>query len=889
MKKKYFRPISIVLGIFLFVFLIINFGLNIWLKNNLADYIKNNSEYIVSYKKLDVDLGTGNIFLAGVTINNKNPQNLDILGFQGTVDTLSVARLGIIDAVFNKKITTSDLVLKNPNLNIILPQKSKDKKKKKQNDIVLENIKITNGNIHIFKATKQKFLSVKDFNLMVENLQMSEETAEEKLPFIFDQYEISGKNFFFRPDNVYAFTAKYITTTDGQMSLKDFAMTPLLSYANFTKFFPKKRNLFDFKSSEMEFKDMVLKDDKITLTKVRFENSDLKMFTTNVKPLEKKKSFTYDVQLQDVLLNNAKIEILNPNGTPLFGAGNLTMKINKFAMNEQTAKGNIPFQYEDFSIAGQKVNYISPTQNVNVASLLINQKVADLRNISIKPTSSRSDKTLMDLAIQQVYLKINEWNFVENKLKLNIDNILVNQLNGKITASNQTAKKVAKPNFAGIEFPLVIKNVSLKNSNLEYDKGNQPLIFKDLNANIQNIELNEKTVKEGIPFKMGFYSLSSRNFNYKTKFYNMSSSLLKVNKNTIQISNFAMLPTVSRAQFIRMIPAEKDLYDIKVNQIAVNGSWDFFSNNKFLDASDVKLNGVNANIFRSKIPKDDLSEKPLYSKLLRSIKIPMYIQNLAINNSLLIYEEDTKKSEGPGKLTFNNFNLVAKNINSGKMKGKPTQVPISINCMFMNASPMKVKWSFDTANMGDAFAISGNVSDLPASRINPFIEPYLKVRATGLISDLIFNFKGNPKGINGTLNLKHQALKIAIIKETGEKNKILSAVANIFVRSDSDKYPEAVQVEGVERDPTKSFFNLFWKGIEQGLKKTLIGVNAPKTEETIKKTVSEAKTTVANVKGTLKDANSTVKSEIQSVKGEEKKPVKKNKGLKNIFKKKSEN
>lgn len=89
---------------------------------------------------------------------------------------------------------------------------------------------------------------------------------------------------------------------------------------------------------------------------------------------------------------------------------------------------------------------------MNVASLLINQKVADLRNISIKPTSSRSDKTLMDLAIQQVYLKINEWNFVENKLKLNIDNILVNQLNGKITASNQTAKKLQNPILRELNF-----------------------------------------------------------------------------------------------------------------------------------------------------------------------------------------------------------------------------------------------------------------------------------------------------------------------------------------------------------------------------------------------------------------------------------------------------
>ena len=140
MRNKYFRIFAIVAGIFFLIFLILNFGLNFWIKNNLDSYIKKNSDYIVSYKSLDVDLGTGNIKATGLTINNKNPQKLDILGFQGTVDTLSIARLGIYDAIFNKSISTSNLVLSKPNLNIILPQKDSTKKKKSQSDIILKNI-----------------------------------------------------------------------------------------------------------------------------------------------------------------------------------------------------------------------------------------------------------------------------------------------------------------------------------------------------------------------------------------------------------------------------------------------------------------------------------------------------------------------------------------------------------------------------------------------------------------------------------------------------------------------------------------------------------------------------------------------------------------------------
>ena len=887
MKKKYLKIFSIVAGIVLLLFVFANFGLNFWLKHHLPNYIKSQSEYVVTYKTLDVDLGTGTVFSTGITINNKNPDRTDKIGLQGTVDTLSVARLGFYDMVFNKTVNISDLKLASPNLNIILP-KSRDKKgRTNKNEFAFKNITINNGNIQVYQSTKQKAFSVRDLNLRVENLQMNDDSMQNELPFTFDHYTVNGKNLFVRPDNIYAFTAKYMSTKEDQISVKELAVIPLLSYQNFKRFYPEKRNLFDFKSSEMEFKNIALKDNRINLQKVRFENPELKMFTTNVKSPEKKKNFPYDVQLDDVLLNNAKINIVKPNGSPLFSAGNLTLNINQLVMNEETAKGNIPFQYNDFKIVGKQINYVSNSENVKAGAVSISPKWADFRNISVNPTVSTSDQTLLDFTVQNVNLKIKEWNFRNRKLKFNIENILVNGLNGKIVGAEHP--KTKKPNFEGVSFPLIIKNVNLKNSNLTYTKGNQPLILKDLNANVQNIQWDESRGKSTVPFTIGFYSLSSRNFKYETKFYHLSASLLKWNKNAAQISNFAMKPKVSRAQFIRMIPTEKDLYTITANQISMKGNWDFISARPFLKASQVTLGEVNANIFRSKIPKDDLSEKPLYSKLLRSIKFPLLIENLDLKNSVLTYEEDTKKSDGPGTLTFNRFNMNVKNINSGKMKGNSSVVPIAINCLFMNASPMNVKWTFNTADLTDSFSISGNVGDLPAARINPFIEPYLKIRATGFISDLLFSFKGNREGLTGSLKMKHENLKISVLKKDGEKNTVLSAVANIFVKSNSGNYPESVEVEKVERDKTKSFFNLFWRGIEQGLKKTLIGKNAPKTEKTIKETIGNTKSALEENKKVLKQTKLEVAEKTGLIKEkvqQTKEKIKEKTDFEKIFKKK---
>jgi hypothetical protein len=359
----------------------------------------------------------------------------------------------------------------------------------------------------------------------------------------------------------------------------------------------------------------------------------------------------------------------------------------------------------------------------------------------------------------------------------------------------------------------------------------------------------------------------------------MSVGLLKLNKNSVQVNNFAMKPLVSRAQFIRMIPVEKDLYDIKASQITAAGSWDLFSQNKFINATNVTIQSADANIFRSKIPNDDPKEKPLYSKLLRSIKFPMYINNLALKDSKLVYEEDTPESAGPGKLTFSNFNMNVKNLNSAKAKGKPTKVDIKINCSFMNLAPLSVNWGFDVANQNDVFTISGRTANLPAQGINPFIRPYLHVTATGTIQEMLFNFKGNPAGLSGSFNLKHKDLKVTVLdKNNREKKGVLTAIANLVVKSDSGNLPDDVMVEDVKRDPTKSFFNLFWKGIEMGLKKTLIGINIDKTEKTVKKTVSAVK----DMKQSVKD----IKQEIKNTNSKEE-PAQKKKGfLKNIFKKK---
>ncbi|MCD9618501.1 hypothetical protein [Chryseobacterium gleum] len=878
--RKWVKRLLISFGVLAGILLAANFGVNIWLKTQLPDYIKKNTDYKVSYKTLDVDLASGNIFATGISVNSKDPQNTDVIGLQGTIDTLKISRFGIYDAVFNKRISSSDLLLAKPSLNVILAKPVDRKTGKKRNPVLFENIRISDGKIAVFRHTKQKFLSVEKLDLFVENLQMTEESVEDKLPVVFDRYSIKGEMFFFRPDNIYAITISKINTENGQMSVDNFRLIPLLSLGRFKKFYPEKVQLFEFSIPKMEFKDVVLNKNKVSLANADFKNPVLAVYNTGVKGKKNEKKSNFEVDLKNIKLNNAIVRISKPDGNKLLSVGNLNLNINQLMFNKETSEQIIPVGYKDFTVAGRDIEY-SNHQNITLRSLALKPTSGEIRDVVLSGGNSETGKLIEGLRTDHIAFNINKLEFADKKLDLDLKDLLIENVNGTFTAGEKKQNNAGGPDIVK---SIIIRKASLKNSNIIYDKGKQPLAFRDLNATFNGIELSPKPDHKGLSFKVKDYYLTTRNFAYKTQFYNISLGLLKLNKNRIQVNNFAMKPLVSRAQFIKMIPVERDLYDLKAGQIIAEGVWELFSQNKMINASHVVIQSADANIFRSKIPKDDPKIKALYSKMLRSIKIPVTVNNLDVKNSVLVYEEDTPESMGPGKLTFSNFNMNVKNLNSAKIKGKPTRVDIKINCSFMNLSPLSVNWNFDVADQSDKFAISGKTSNLPASGINPFIRPYLHVTATaGTIQEMLFNFKGNPAGLHGTFNLKHKDLKIAVLnKNNHEKKGFLTAVANVFLKSDSGSFPEAVTVEDVERDPTKSFFNLFWRGIEQGLKKTLIGKNVEKTEKKVKDAVSSVK----DMKQSVKEIKQEIKNKKETSAPKEEEKKEKKGFLKGIFRKK---
>ncbi|HEX8563627.1 MAG TPA: hypothetical protein VF676_11670 [Flavobacterium sp.] len=374
---------------------------------------------------------------------------------------------------------------------------------------------------------------------------------------------------------------------------------------------------------------------------------------------------------------------------------------------------------------------------------------------------------------------------------------------------------------------IVVSEVSVEKGSLRTFDFNDDLTLQvhNVNAEVDGILVTDAILERKIPFDFDTYSIRYDSLYYKpNKFYHVTTKAFTSSKSELTVKNVAYVPEYSRAEFVKAIPAEKDLFAVNVGSLTVTQmDWGFKKNRFFFHSGAVILNTLFANIYRAKMPPDDLTKKPLYSQLLREIDFDLKVDTLAIRNSSLEYEEEKTFEKGAGLLTFRKFNLYARHINSGFGMKKVPDVQIKVNCLFMGASPMNVNWRLNPLDRSDSFNINGSIRNFPAEQLTPFTKPYMNVTAKGILNQVSFDITGNDDIAKGEVSLDYDDLKFTIYrkKDSKKKNKILSAVANLFVKNDSKEEVKDAEIE-VERTKEKSFFNFFWKCVAEGLKKILV-------------------------------------------------------------------
>jgi hypothetical protein len=107
--------------------------------------------------------------------------------------------------------------------------------------------------------------------------------------------------------------------------------------------------------------------------------------------------------------------------------------------------------------------------------------------------------------------------------------------------------------------------------------------------------------------------------------------------------------------------------------------------------------------------------------------------------------------------------------------------------------------------------------------INQFMEPALNIKAEGGIRDMRFNFAGNSQSSTGDMKLIYTNFKVEVLQKDGEeKNKFLSALANLIVNNDAASEEKEQKNIKTKRTQTKSFWNYLWKNVRNGALKSFL-------------------------------------------------------------------
>lgn len=316
--------------------------------------------------------------------------------------------------------------------------------------------------------------------------------------------------------------------------------------------------------------------------------------------------------------------------------------------------------------------------------------------------------------------------------------------------------------------------------------------------------------------------ITNNSFNSETKRYTGKNLRITLNK--------------PKEEFYRKRGIQKEVYDIHFPTLEMADlQWEKLFNEKELFVSTIYLNNSIINVsFNRLLPENNTSKMGKYpNQLLQKLKLPITVDKIKINNGNVTYSELSDKTNKEASIEFSSVNAQFDNI---------TNIPYAIEqnntCVarmtgkFNKYSPIHATFHFDLADSNGTFKLDGLLENLQSHQINEQSKTFTLIEVSSLnLKSMSFNLRGNENYAESDFSMIYKNLKVKILKsdETSSsgnnKKGFLSFIANNMILHSSNPEPGSKQRDVhtyIKRDETKSFFNLIWKNIHQGVQETMI-------------------------------------------------------------------
>ena len=545
------------------------------------------------------------------------------------------------------------------------------------------------------------------------------------------------------------------------------------------------------------------------------------------------------IQAKEIKITDAVIAFAKGKNSPHTNLQGVNINLQNFKVDSTRDYNNIISYFIKDVVAKVKMATIISEKAKQVYTLNDVEYNAPKRFISVNKilqTDSRKNKVLISLSNTKITgLSTNA--FIYNR-QIKADSLVTA---GGIIGVYKTSQKTGGAETVEIDNKFfdqaIVKNIVIGKTVLSvYNKANEneaPFILRNVEfaaADIDSIYSGTDILKllGKSNWKFGADGIS---YTTKDKIYKVQVGPFKLNKikKTISIQNISMVPTLSEAAFVSSLKVQKDLYNLNFKNIQFTGA-DLAA---LLDKKSIIAERLvfepNIKAFNDRTVTPDneskLGQYPYQSMMKMVTKF--FVKKVEVKNGYVSYRERGAISKKVGDVFFNNVNgSVTNATNMESFIKQNNLMEVNVTTSFLNMAMLNSHWKIPLNATDGAFVIEGKLGSFNGTDINPVIEPLgMGSVKSGNINSYTFNIKGTDVKADGDAVLIYDHLKIKLLENKDEKiqNKtVTSFVANILIK-DQNPSNGKLRTATIEfkRIMSKSFFNLVWKSIFDGFKKSL--------------------------------------------------------------------
>lgn len=298
----------------------------------------------------------------------------------------------------------------------------------------------------------------------------------------------------------------------------------------------------------------------------------------------------------------------------------------------------------------------------------------------------------------------------------------------------------------------------------------------------------------------------------------------------LHLAQVKITPGLSETAFAASFPTQKDRYDFELKDISLRRLDTKALWNKTIRADSLVIGESAFRIYRDiSRPPDTTSKVGKYpQQQLMHLPFPLTVGHIILVHSTIAYKEKNGKSDSAGTLRFSDVHATIRNVtNRGADVQKDRQCKVDFRASLLDQTSVEARLVMRLRDPKGRFSIDGDIGPLDAPSLNPLTEPMGLARMEkGRIDHLHFAIDGTDSTGDGRVTMLYEDLKISLLKKNKRKGSLdkkglASLFANVIIKnSNSAAHPRTEEVH-FKRILNKSFFNLIWKTLFAGIKKSV--------------------------------------------------------------------